>query len=101
MKYCSNCVYPIVAVNLDLGEDGVCSSCKSFEQFEQLAPEFWADRRRRFEQVIEQVRKNNTGGYDCIVPVGGGEESYYQTPLMAAEGGLKPIPMTYHGKKYL
>ena len=101
MKYCSNCVYPIVAVNLDLGEDGVCSSCKSFEQFEQLAPEFWADRRRRFEQVIEQVRKNNTGGYDCIVPVSGGKDSYYQTHIMAAECGLKPLLMTYHGNNYL
>ena len=26
MTYCKRCVYPIIAVNLDIDDDGVCSA---------------------------------------------------------------------------
>ncbi|MGE3341978.1 MAG: N-acetyl sugar amidotransferase [Vicinamibacterales bacterium] len=94
-------MYPIVAVNLNLDDDGVCSSCRSFEQFDELTPEFWAERKRRFDKIIADVRSRNTGGYDCLVPVSGGKDSYYQTHIMAVECGLKPLLMTYHGNNYL
>ena len=40
MKYCKKCVYPEVAVNLSIDDDGICSSCRSFEEFEKLTPSF-------------------------------------------------------------
>src|SRR3982751_6298302 len=49
MKYCKRCVYPFVAVNLNVDDDGICSACRTFEQFEELAPEFWDARRQKFE----------------------------------------------------
>lgn len=101
MTYCTRCVYPQVAVNLDVDEHGVCSSCRTFEKFEQLAPEFWERRKKKFEQLLEQYTAKNTSNYDVIIPVSGGKDSYYQAHMICAEYGLKPLLVTYHGNNYL
>jgi N-acetyl sugar amidotransferase len=101
MNYCKRCVYPFVAVNLNVDDEGICSACRTAEQFEELAPEFWAQRRQKFERIVAEVRGKARGNYDCLIPVSGGKDSYYQTHVMAAEYGLKPLLMTYHGNNYL
>lgn len=101
MTYCNRCMYPAVAVNLDIDDEGICSSCRSVEVFERLTPEFWDRRKLKFERLVEEVRKNSSSDYDCIIPVSGGKDSYYQTHVMVAEYGLKPLLVTYHGNNYL
>jgi hypothetical protein len=64
MNYCSRCVYPNIAVNLNMDDDGVCSACRTFEQFQALSPEFWAMRKQKFERILDEVRGSGTGGYD-------------------------------------
>ncbi|GIK83858.1 MAG: flagellin modification protein, PseA [Patescibacteria group bacterium] len=101
MKYCKRCVYPEVAVNLGIDKDGICSSCRVAEKMDKLTPEFWDKRKKRFERIIEETLRNNTSNYDCIIPVSGGKDSYYQAHIMAKEYGLKPLLVTYHGNNYL
>lgn len=101
MRYCARCTYPMIAVNLDVDEEGVCSSCRAFEAFEQLPPEFWQQRRELFGRLVDEIRARGQSEYDCIVPVSGGKDSYYQTHLAVAEFGLKPLLVTYHGNNYL
>ena len=60
MKYCTRCVYPLVAVNLYIDEEGVCSACRVAEQFSQLTEEFWKIRKQKFEQIIEETKKRNS-----------------------------------------
>lgn len=102
MRYCTKCVYPEISVNLDVDEEGVCSSCRTFEKFEQLGDDFWAARKHRFEEVIEEIMSEGSpDNYDCIIPVSGGKDSYYQAHVIAKEYGLKPLLVTYHGNNYL
>ncbi|MCI0577810.1 MAG: N-acetyl sugar amidotransferase [Chloroflexi bacterium] len=101
MVYCQRCVYPQVAVNLYIDEEGICSSCRTFEEFEQLSPESWARRKQLFEQIVEERLRCNTSNYDCVIPVSGGKDSYYQTHVIVSEYGLKPLLVTYHGNNYL
>ena len=101
MNYCKKCVYPINAVNLNIGEDGICSACSSHNTFDELDPEFWKRKEEKFRKLISRYKKNNTSNYDCLIPVSGGKDSFYQTHLMAKEYGLKPLLMTYHGNNYL
>lgn len=101
MNYCTHCVYPEVAVALDVDDEGVCTACRVAEQFELLAPEFWTNRESKFGELISSMTKNNTSNYDCIIPVSGGKDSYYQAHMMVAEYGLKPLLVTYHGNNYL
>ncbi len=101
MKYCKRCVYPEIAINLIIDEEGICSGCRTFEAFEKISEEQWAQRRKRFEKIIGEVKKNRkSNNYDCIVPVSGGKDSYYQTHIIK-EYGLKPLLVTYHGNNYL
>jgi N-acetyl sugar amidotransferase len=84
-----------------MDDEGTCSSCRTFEQFEQLTPEFWEKRKKRFDDILNDVLKKNTSNYDCIVPVSGGKDSYYQTHIITSKYGLKPLLVTYHGNNYL
>lgn len=101
MKYCKRCVYPEVTVNLYLDDEGVCSSCRTFEKFSHLTEGFWKKRKKRFEQILTSLVKKNKSNYDCIIPVSGGKDSYYQTHIIAKQFGLKPLLVTYHGNNYL
>ena len=102
MIYCSKCVYPQVSVNLEL-VDGVCTACKTSEVFEAADEMFWQSRRALFDKIVEELKTkpNRNKNYDCIIPVSGGKDSYYQAHVIANEYGLKPLLVTYHGNNYL
>jgi N-acetyl sugar amidotransferase len=59
----------------------------------------WTARWSQFQKVMNGYR--STSNYDCIVPVSGGKDSYYQTHVVVKELGLKPLLVTYHGNNYL
>lgn len=99
--YCKRCVYPTNAVALDLDDEGICSACRSHEDVEEFTDEQWAARKKKFEETIEELTKNNTSNYDCVIPVSGGKDSFYQTHKMVTEYGLKALLVTYHGNNYL
>ena len=102
MKYCIRCVYPQVGVNLSLDDMGVCTACQVAEQFSLLTADFWKERRKRFERILEETGVGKqSDNYDCIIPVSGGKDSYYQAHIVASEYGLKPLLVTYHGNNYL
>jgi N-acetyl sugar amidotransferase len=101
MKYCKQCVYPFATVNLHVDDDGICSSCKTFEAFEKIPEEFWDKRRQRLKDLIEETSDGNDSEYDCLIPVSGGKDSYYQAHVITKELGLKPLLMTYHGNNFL
>lgn len=101
MHYCTRCVYPAISVNLHLDDEGICSSCRTFEEFEKLPEAFWTERQQKLREIIATSLEGRKGDYDCVVPVGGGKDSFYQTKLVCEELGLKPLLVTYHGNNYL
>ena len=101
MRYCKECVYPEIAVNLNFDDDGICTSCKTFKKFKNLSDDHWNKRAERFKEITTEVKKRNTSDYDCIIPVSGGKDSYYQTHIAVKEYGLKPLLVTYHGNNFL
>lgn len=100
MKYCVKCVYPLAAVNLEVHE-GICSACRTSIEFESLDNSFWQKRKIIFEDILSKSKTSSTSGYDCIIPVSGGKDSYFQTHKIVTEYGLKPLLVTYHGNNYL
>lgn len=100
IRYCAKCLYPELAVNLTLDDEGVCGACRLQEQISSLTDEEWETRRSVFLRVITEARKKAESDYDCVIPVSGGKDSYYQTHL-ALEYGLRPLLVTYHGNNYL
>ena len=60
--------------------------------------------KKKFENVIiKKIKKNNrlNNNYDCLIPVSGGKDSYYQTHLIVKEYNLKPLLVTYDGNNWL
>jgi N-acetyl sugar amidotransferase len=101
MKYCKKCMYPEVSVNLMLDDDGICSACHVQDEFNNLTDDFWNKRKQKFEEIIDKYRSKNQSNYDCIIPVSGGKDSYYQTYMIKEVYKLNPLLVTYHGNNYM
>ena len=100
VNFCKRCVYPIHAVNIDIDDDGICSACRTFEEITKLGDENWKIRENKFVQILEEYKKITDGDYDCIIPVGGGKDSYYQAHYVKSLG-FKPLLVTYYGNNFL
>lgn len=98
--YCQKCVYPVFAVNLDIDEEGICSACRTFEEIVKLDHIDWVKRKKKLIEIIESYQKITKGDYDCIIPVGGGKDSYYQAHYIKSLG-FKPLLVTYYGNNFL
>jgi N-acetyl sugar amidotransferase len=97
MKYCKKCVYPASsAVPLAFDENGICSGCRTGAQRVEID---WDKRRKLFERLIEEYRSPEGSNYDCIIPVSGGKDSYWQIHIIKSYG-LNPLLVTYHGNNY-
>lgn len=100
MLYCKKCVYPIHAVNIDIDDEGICSSCRTFEEILNLDEASWIKREQKLIEILEKYKKITQGDYDCIIPVGGGKDSYFQAHYIKSLG-FKPLLVTYYGNNFL
>jgi N-acetyl sugar amidotransferase len=91
VRYCANCILPDTRPGLVIGEDGICSACKSHSV--TAAPIDWDARRRRFDELVEETRGRGAD-WDCVVPVSGGKDSTWQV-VTCKEHGLKPLAVTW------
>jgi N-acetyl sugar amidotransferase len=98
-NYCQKCVNPISGVNLNFDREFICSACLTHEGFKKIDEVEWKKRKNSFSKILNSYKKQKNN-YDCIIPVSGGKDSYYQTHI-AIEYGLKPLLVTYHGDNYL
>jgi len=100
VTYCKKCVYPSIGVNLDIDDAGICSACRTSEEIVEISIDEWKKRESKFVELLEKARKQTKGDYDCIIPVGGGKDSYWQVHQIK-ELGFNPLLVTYHGNNYL
>jgi N-acetyl sugar amidotransferase len=99
MQYCSKCVLPVIAATpVTFDEKGVCSACRVSAQRDAVD---WKRRGDLFRELLEEYRSKDGKNYDCLIPVSGGKDSYWQTHLITKVYGLKPLLVTYHGNNYL
>lgn len=98
MRWCTKCVYPSSsAAPLTFDENGVCSGCRVAEQTKTIN---WTERAERLKKIADQYRSKDGSNYDCIIPVSGGKDSYFQTYYAIHVLKLKPLLVTYHGNNY-
>lgn len=97
MSWCSKCVYPnSSAVPLTFNENYICSGCTIHSQKKNIN---WDKRLEWLLEEIEPYRKKS--GYECVIGVSGGKDSYYQTHFVKEKLGLNPLLVTYNGNNYL
>jgi imidazoleglycerol phosphate synthase cyclase subunit len=102
VRWCTRCVYPsISAAPMEFDQQGVCMGCRMAEVKEAIAPAEWGRRKELLRGILDKYRCKDGSRYDCVIPVSGGKDSYFQTHLIKNEFGLNPLLVTYNGNNYL
>lgn len=91
MNYCRLCILPDTRPGIALDADGVCTACQGHRDKEERID--WAARAEAFERLVADA-KARASGHDCVVPVSGGKDSWYQI-IKAQEYGLKVLAVTW------
>lgn len=90
-RYCARCILPDTRPGVAIGADGVCNGCKSVAGKHDTVD--WPARAAAFEDVVRQAKARGRA-YDCLIPVSGGKDSYWQV-VKCLEAGLHPLTMSY------
>ncbi len=88
MNYCRTCVMPDTKPGVFLDDDGRCNACRAKDQKSLIN---WSERRKMLDEIVEDVKKQNHPFYDCIIPVSGGKDSWFQALTLAEHYGLKAL----------
>ena len=84
IDYCKRCVYPTSTVNLYVDENGICSSCKTAEDFDNVSEDFWKEAHDRsfvFKRDNEFIAHLNLDvGLDFIKKISPTLNKYTFTP---------------------
>lgn len=101
VRWCTRCVYPAIsAAPMEFDEHGVCMGCRMAEVKEAITAAEWRRRRALLQDILERYRCRDGSRYDCVIPVSGGKDSYFQTHVIKNEFGLNPLLVTYNGNNY-
>lgn len=92
--FCKRCVYPNVAATpLAIDSEGVCTGCRTYEEQSRID---WSERSQWFSELCEEYRDKSGKNYDCLIPVSGGKDSFYQIHLIKKVHGMNPLLVTYN-----
>lgn len=95
MRYCVRCLYPENhPYGLVFDAHGVCSGCRVHEEKDEL---HWDARLQSLKAIVHANRSRTTGrGFDCIVPVTGGGDSYFMVHVVKNVLELNPLLVHYN-----
>lgn len=94
IKTCKRCLYRSDhPLGLIINDDGLCSGCIIHEEKDTLD---WDYKWDRLEKLVEPYRSLDTRLYDCVVPVTGGQDSYYIVHIVKEKLGLNPLLVSYN-----
>ena len=74
-----------------IDQEGICSGCKIHKEKDNLD---WGKRWTLLEKIVEPYRGKSD--YDCIIPVSGGQDSYYIVDVVKNKLGMKPLLVSYN-----
>lgn len=97
VHFCTSCVYPSSsAATLEFNEEGVCSGCQVSSEKQEID---WDERKKELADLLQEYKLKVNNYYDCIIPVSGGKDSYYQIHVIK-ELGFNPLLVTYNANNY-
>lgn len=91
---CKRCLYTNHhPLGLSFDDQGICSGCRIHEEKNILD---WKIRWDKLIELVAPYRVANGKTYDCIVPVTGGNDSYFLVHLVKNCLGLNPLLVNYN-----
>jgi N-acetyl sugar amidotransferase len=73
-------------------EMGMCPSCRSSEDKMRID---WEQRERDLAAILEHERSVSGSNYDCVLPISGGKDSFFQAHVLVKRYGMKPLAATF------
>ena len=96
IKFCKTCLYKdINPIPISFNKEGICTGCIYSIKKSKVD---WKQREINFINLIKEYK--NKYEYDCILPVGGGKDSYFAAHI-AKKYNLKALMVTYYSNRYL
>ncbi len=96
MRYCKKCLFPDTKPDLYFNEEGICDACRSAEQKRgEVNAIDWNEREKQFKKILEKFKSKDGSKYDCIIPVSGGKDSFFQTYAMKFIHKMNPLAVTF------
>jgi len=89
-QYCQRCILPDTRPGVLLDTAGICSGCRHAEAKRDID---WVGRAQAFREVVARA-KVQAKSYDCVIPISGGKDSYWQV-VTCLEHGLVPLGVSY------
>ncbi|MBU0792203.1 MAG: N-acetyl sugar amidotransferase [Gammaproteobacteria bacterium] len=89
VKHCIKCAMPNTRPDTKF-INGICQACINFNKRLNID---WKIRNKDLLNLSEQY-KNKDSYYDCIIPVSGGKDSYFQVYTIKEEFGMNPLLLT-------
>ena len=83
MEYCKKCVMPDTKPGVFLDDEGLCNACRTQKSKRAID---WEQRQEWLEEICAEVKQSHNGAYDCLVPVSGGKDGFYQAHTMRQLG---------------
>jgi N-acetyl sugar amidotransferase len=95
MIYCKRCLYPANhPYGMVFDAQGVCMGCRVHEEKDALD---WKARFRMLEHIVHtNAQRTGRKGFDCIVPVTGGGDSYFVVHTVKNVLGMNPLLVNYN-----
>jgi N-acetyl sugar amidotransferase len=92
VTYCTRCCMPETQEGVDFDEMGVCTACRSSEEKMHID---WVVREQKLRAILKDAQKKAGNNYDCVLPISGGKDSFYQAHVLTKVYGLKPLAVTF------
>ena len=92
MKYCVRCCMPATNEGMQFDELGICLACRSSEEKMHIN---WVERQKQLKEILEQYKAKAGDNYDCIIPISGGKDSFFQLHVLTKVYKMKPLAVTF------
>ncbi|MCL1866838.1 MAG: N-acetyl sugar amidotransferase, partial [Oscillospiraceae bacterium] len=91
VKYCSRCCMPETAESKGFDEYGLCMPCRSEDMKMHID---WSKREEQLRQIFEKAKSESGDNYDCMLPMSGGKDSFFQAYVLTRIYKMKPLALT-------
>jgi N-acetyl sugar amidotransferase len=92
LAYCIRCCVPETQEGVQFDELGICTACRSSEEKMHID---WTGRAAQLRTILNEARAKAGNGYDCVLPISGGKDSFFQAHVLVNVYGLKPLAVTF------
>jgi len=93
LSYCARCCVPETQEGVGFDEFGICSACRSSEEKIHID---WTARELQLRAILAEAKSKSGNGYDCVLPISGGKDSFFQAHVLVKIYGLKPLAVTFN-----